>query len=247
MTPFFMAWGMFCALPCPVKKWDGDKYPQMLLCLPLVGLLLGALWALAAWVLSAVNAPVLFAAAVLTALPYILTGGIHLDGYMDCADAILSRRDRETRVRILKDSHVGSFAVIAFGLMLLLVFSLFASAELRGGECGKLLFIPAVCRGCSAWAVLSLKPLDSSGYAKMYGSPVKEAYRLLAGLTALVLAFLPAFLWGLSGLYALVGAAGSLLTVTVCRRDLGGMSGDISGSAITVGEACAVAALALIC
>ena len=95
--------------------------------------------------------------------------------------------------------------------------------------------------------MLSLKPLDSSGYAKMYGSPVKEAYRLVAGLTALVLAFLPAFLWGLSGLYALVGAAGSLLTVTVCRRDLGGMSGDISGSAITVGEACAVAALALIC
>lgn len=246
MTPFFMAWGMFCAIPCPVKKWNGDKYPQMLLCLPLIGLLIGALWALAAWGLSALNAPVLFAAAVLTALPYILTGGIHLDGYMDCADAILSRRDRESRVKILKDSHVGSFAVIAFGLLLLFVFSLFASAEFRGTDCWKLAFVPAVCRGCSAWAVLSLKPLDTSGYAKMYGNPVKEAHRLLAGLIALVIAFVPAFLWGLSGLYALVGAVGSLVTITVCRQDLGGMSGDISGSAITIGEACAVAALALL-
>ena len=246
MTPFFMAWGMFCAIPCPVKKWNSDKYPQMLLCLPLVGLLIGGLWTLTGWLLWRLNAPGLFAAALLTVLPYILTGGIHLDGFMDCADAILSRRDRERRVQILKDSHVGSFAVIAFGILLLLSFSLFASAELVGGEWLRLLFIPAVCRGCSAWAVLSLKPLDSSGYAKMYGERLKDSHRLLAGLLTLVLAFTPALLWGLHGLYALVGAAGSLVTIAVCRNNLGGMSGDISGSAITIGEACAIAALAFI-
>ena len=245
MTPFFMAWGMFCAIPCPVKKWDGNKYPQMLLCLPLLGLLLGGIWALAGWALSVLHAPALFAAAVMAVLPYLLTGGIHLDGYMDCADAILSRRDRETRLRILKDSHVGSFAVIAFGILLLLSFSLFASVNLGDGTWQKLIFIPAVCRGCSAWAVLNLKPLSSSGYAAMYGDPVPERHRLMAGLMGLVLLFVPAFLWGLAGLYALMGAAGSLVTVAVCRKNLGGMSGDISGSAITVGEVCAVAALAL--
>ena len=49
MTPFFMAWGMFCAIPCPVKKWDSDGYPGMLLCLPLIGLMIGGIWAGAAW------------------------------------------------------------------------------------------------------------------------------------------------------------------------------------------------------
>jgi len=246
MTPFFMAWGMFCSIPCPVKKWDGDKYPQMLLCLPLIGLLIGALWALVGWVLWCLNAPELFAAAVLTVLPWILTGGIHLDGFMDCADAILSRRDRERRLQILKDSHVGSFAVIAFGVLALMSFSLFASVKLAGCEWGKLLFVPAVCRCCSAWAVLSLKPLDTSGYAKMYGERLKDVHRLLAGLMTLALAFVPVLLWGPRGLYALVGAAGSLVTITVCRQNLGGMSGDISGSAITIGETCALLALALL-
>ena len=41
MTPFFMAWGMFFMIPCPVKKWDSGKYPQMLVCMPFIGLLIG--------------------------------------------------------------------------------------------------------------------------------------------------------------------------------------------------------------
>ena len=94
--------------------------------------------------------------------------------------------------------------------------------------------------------MLSLKPLDTSGYAKMYGERLKDVHRLLAGLMTLALAFVPVLLWGLRGLYALVGAAGSLVTITVCRQNLGGMSGDISGSAITVGETCALLALALL-
>ena len=114
MTGFFMAWGMFCAIPCPRKVWDSEKYPRMLLSLPLIGLLIGALWALAG--LLAVKLGLL-GAALMAVLPALLSGFIHLDGYMDCADAILSRRDRETRLRILKDSHVGSFAVIAFGIL----------------------------------------------------------------------------------------------------------------------------------
>mgnify|MGYP003392776405 FL=1 len=51
--------------------------------------------------------------------PYLVTGFLHLDGFMDVTDAVKSWRDLERRREILKDSHVGSFAVI--NLVLLVV------------------------------------------------------------------------------------------------------------------------------
>ena len=59
-------------------------------------------------------------------------------------------------------------------------------------------------------------------------------------------AALPVILCGRAGLCAAAGAAGCFLTILSVRRDLGGMSGDISGCGITIGEACACAALALL-
>ena len=48
ITAFFMAWGMFLSIPCPAKIWDEKARPWQLVYLPLVGLLVGAIWALAA-------------------------------------------------------------------------------------------------------------------------------------------------------------------------------------------------------
>ena len=108
---FFMAWGMFLAIPCPKKLWSETARRKMLVCLPLVGLLVGGIWA-GAWLLLR-GAPGPVRAAVCAAVPWLVTGFMHLDGYMDVCDAVLSRRDLPTRRRILKDSHCGAFAVIA--------------------------------------------------------------------------------------------------------------------------------------
>ena len=51
---FFMAWGMFLAIPCPKKIWSESARRKMLACLPLVGIVVGAVWALAAWLELAV-------------------------------------------------------------------------------------------------------------------------------------------------------------------------------------------------
>ena len=110
----FMAWGMFLSIPCPCKIWDEKARPWQLVYLPVAGLLVGALWALAAYALGSFDRLPALRAAVLAALPFLLTGFLHLDGFMDCCDAIFSRRPLEKRREILKDSHVGSFAVIRF-------------------------------------------------------------------------------------------------------------------------------------
>ena len=158
---FFMAWGMFLAIPCPRKIWSEGARQKMLVCMPLVGLLAGGVWA-GAWLLLR-GAPGPVRAAVCAAVPWLVTGFMHLDGYMDVCDAVLSRRDLATRQRILKDSHCGAFAVICMVLLAMGQWSLFLAAE--DVSWLALLLIPAATRACAGLAVLGLRPMGTSQYA----------------------------------------------------------------------------------
>ena len=106
---------------------------KMLLFLPVVGLETGAIWALLAWLCRYLALPALVQGAVLGAYPFVVTGFIHLDGFMDVTDAVRSCRDLARRREILKDSRVGSFAVIGVVLLALCQTALFASGK-DGGE-----------------------------------------------------------------------------------------------------------------
>ena len=100
-----MAWGMFLAIPCPFRRWDEAARGRMLGFLPLIGLIVGAIWAAAAHLCTALNLPSAVRALILCALPWLVTGFLHLDGFMDVCDAVLSRRDLETRLhtRLFRD------------------------------------------------------------------------------------------------------------------------------------------------
>ena len=88
---FFMCFGMFTSIPCPYRPWNEDAREWMTACLPMVGAVIGGLWYTLA---CAANAflPAMLRAAAIAAIPLLLTGFMHLDGFMDTADAILSWR-----------------------------------------------------------------------------------------------------------------------------------------------------------
>ena len=235
---FFMALGMFTALPCPYRPWDEDGRGRMLVCLPIVGALIGALW----YALALLGRRLLpaTAAELIAALPWLLTGFIHLDGFMDTSDALLSWRPLEERLRILKDAHAGAFAVISLGLLIL--FSdgaarrIAAEADLRG-----LLFIPVVSRCGSAFCVLTLKPIGHSQYSAVKGT---AAQRL--AVAAMWLASMAACAAWLGPL-VIAPAAGTLayaLAMLWAYRTLKGVSGDTAGFALTVSECAALTTLA---
>lgn len=94
--------GTYLAIPCPYKVWDDALRPWQIVCLPPVGLIVGGLWALCAALFAHFRFTGFLAAAILTALPFLVTGFFHLDGFLDCCDAILSRRDLVTRQKILR-------------------------------------------------------------------------------------------------------------------------------------------------
>ena len=237
---FAMCQSMFCAIPCPWRVWDEKARDRMLLFLPLVGLELGALWALLAWGCAALGVPGPVRALVLTAFPYLATGYIHLDGFMDVTDAVKSCRSPERRREILKDSHVGSFAVICLALVLLTQFALNLAGE---GPVWLLALIPGVSRCCSALAVEALPPMSTSQYAQREKNRVRIA--LLLGML-LVFAGLGFLAWGKYG-FALIGClAGCGLALRRGYRSLGGMNGDIAGYSLTMGELAAVAVWTLL-
>ncbi|MGE4352783.1 MAG: adenosylcobinamide-GDP ribazoletransferase [Oscillospiraceae bacterium] len=238
---FLMSFSMFCAIPCPIRFWDSDLRPLMTAVLPLVGLVIGAVWSLIASLCGYFAVPQLLAAAILTLTPWVLSGYIHLDGFMDSCDAILSRRDLEERRRILKDPLTGSFAVIS--LVSLAMISLGAFYEADYSNFLALLPVPAVTRACSAIAVQSLKPMGHSQYAK------DKRPKYAVAIPAVLLAAGMALSVWLGGGAWLCSAAALLGWCAACLRgyrQLDGMSGDISGYAVTVGEACAAAAFAFI-
>ena len=241
-TAFFMSWGMFLSVPCPVRRWDDRLRNLMLLCLPFTGLIIGGLWALAAVLLTKARCPLLLRAGLICFLPHVLSGFMHLDGFMDCADAILSRRDAETKLKILKDSHVGSFAVISVVILALLDFSAAASLFPPENASGleytvflrkalALIFIPAASRSCSVFSLFFFRPLSHSSYSSM-----SKKGKIAAAVIMAAFSLAPVFIIGPSGFSCIAVSAVSMLFVYFGIRNLGGMSGDISGLAITAGE-----------
>ena len=239
---FTMCQSMFCAIPFPGNRWDEKARDKMLLFLPVVGLEMGAIWAALAWLCGFLELPVLIKGLILAVYPYLVAGFIHLDGYMDVTDAVKSCRSLERRREILKDSHVGAFAVIGVVLLMLAQFACFASVP-EEADYRILLFVPAVSRCGSSLAVTVLKPMNTSQYAaqKKPGSHVV----VLVVMTAVFVA--AGFL--LCGKYGFVlpgCLAGYGLALRKAYKSLEGMNGDISGYALTLGELCAAAVLAIV-
>lgn len=238
---FAMCHSCFCAIPFPFHTWKEECRNKMLLCLPLLGLEIGCLWWAAAWVCFRLGLPDAVAGAVIGMTVPVLTGCIHLDGFMDVMDAVRSYRSLERRREILKDSHVGSFAVI--GVLMLFVMQAALGASLGGKNLLPMVLIPVVSRCASAAAVAGLPPMHTSQYAAME----KKTSTVAAMLTVLTAACAAALLlWGKSGLCVPAAAAGYGLALRRAYQSLEGMNGDISGYSQTVAELTGLAVLALI-
>ena len=240
-----MCFSMFCAIPCPYRKWDEEARPLMTLFLPLVGAWIGGLWTLCAYILRWLSVPSPAAAAVLCAFPFIVTGGMHMDGYLDVTDAVKSWRDIDERRRILKDPNVGSFAVISGILLIVAQFALFASVK-EDANLFTLILIPTVSRAAAGLCVTLLRPLTTSEYSGAYRKGVKKSHVAVLSAVLAAAAVLGFLLLGKYGFAALAVIAGYLLNLRRAFKSLDGMSGDISGYALTFGELCGIAVFALI-
>ena len=247
LRAFCMSFSMFCAIPTPFAHvWEDSVRSLMLVVFPFVGTVIGAIWAGAGVLMRYFGCPHLFAAAILTLLPYWLSGGIHLDGFMDCCDAVFSRRPLEKKREILKDSHVGSFAVISLSMLLLIGFAAFASFD--GSEnLWILVLVATASRACSAIGVSTLRPMGHSEYAGSFQKGISKGNIITL---ALVLAFCFAIGWfafGICGIVTVLATALGYVAFTAYTfSELDGFSGDVTGLGTTMAELCGVISMMLL-
>lgn len=114
------AFAMYSKIPVPHMKWQEEDMKYTLSFFPFVGLVIAGAEYLCYIVLSGYSQ--IFRTAAAFSLPVLISGGIHLDGFMDTSDALSSYRSREDRLRILKDPHIGAFAVIHMIVLSVLFF-----------------------------------------------------------------------------------------------------------------------------
>lgn len=112
MRSLIMAFSMYSRLPMPRIKWD-EKSERYLFCFfPFVGAAIGIIFLFAAWLMQALSFGDGAKGCILTVIPILVTGGIHMDGFLDTMDAKNSWKSREEKLQILKDPHIGAFACI---------------------------------------------------------------------------------------------------------------------------------------
>lgn len=238
---FLTALGYFTRvpLPSPLARWVGYE-PRYLNAaaryFPFVGLLVGAVAALATWGALQWWPP---GVAVLLgmAATLLLTGAFHEDGLADCVDAFGGAWRREDVLRIMHDSRIGAFGAIALVVALLLKWQLLVAIGARSGL-AELLLVLVTAHGASrAMAVSYLATLDyvrDEGKAK----PVAQrpgaaglAFALLCGAVPLVLVS-PAF----AGVALAALAILRFLLGRYFVRRIGGYTGDCLGMAQQLAE-----------
>ena len=191
--------------------------------------------------------PPLLAASIIVVAIAALTRCLHLDGFMDCCDALLGGFDRQRRLEILKDSHVGAFAVVGVVCLLLLKVSALLALP-SAGRVWMLLLFPCLSR----WTMLMALELFPYVRPQGIGTPflprkaslkasLKGGWQLAVGLfLALLITVAVAGPWGLVLMAAATGAA--LLLCAWASRLLGGVTGDVYGA---VNETAEVSVLVL--
>ena len=242
MLPFWIALQFLSSLPI---RLPGMPQPQelgrSLLFYPLVGLLFGLLL----WGLNGLlaDAPLMLHAALLLTVWVLLSGGLHLDGLADSADAWLGGfGDRERTLTIMKDPRSGPIAVVTLVLVLLLKFcALLALLEQRNGAA--LLIVPLIGRSVLLAVFLTTPYVRAGGLGQALADhlPRKAGWWVL-GLGAVACVVLA----GSAGLWALaLAAVGFVWLRRVMMRRLGGTTGDTAGALLELLEVLLLVGLAL--
>jgi len=244
---FFIAFSIYSRIPVPQFTWKEEDMKYTFCFFPWVGAFIGI--CLSFWNdicgICPIGAPC--RAAIDAAIPLLVTGGFHVDGFMDTMDALHSYGTKERKLEILKDSHIGAFAVImlaVYGLVFLAAFSEIEDPVLLRIVCGGF-FLSRCLSGIGAVSFPLAKKdgmlyrfSDSSHKKIVKGSLYLQSVLCIGWMSSLSLP---------GGLIVTVAALLSLAYYAYrIPKEFGGITGDTAGYFVLLCEGCMVAAAAVL-
>ncbi|MBR1437778.1 MAG: adenosylcobinamide-GDP ribazoletransferase [Synergistaceae bacterium] len=230
---FIIAVTFISIIPIPsrlIPKWDSKTLRYFPLMLPVAGIIFGLFWVIYLEILSALKLSSILRGFIMTVLTLTLTGGLHLDGLMDTSDAIFSHRDRETKLKILSDTHAGSFAVMSCVILIMAKTLLFSELFTLNADYFALSSIPLFSRLGMGILLTNLPFAKNDGLAVMMGAARKHSDNFGFAVIFLLMSLMNLNAVPIAFILSLI------VHVIICRRIFGGITGDLLGAFVETSE-----------
>ena len=226
LQTIIVAFSMYSALPMPQLEWTRENMRWALLAFPLVGTVIGSVCCLWVYFCGLLGLPPLARGAGLAVLPILLTGGIHMDGYADVADAQASHAAPARKREILKDPHLGAFAAIRLGVYLVVSLAVWTSLPDFRGRAVVCLF--TLSRTLSALSLSCFPLAEGSGLARSFAEAA-DRRKLRSALLALTAVLSVALIVSGGAVMLLPAALVFWRYYRMAAVDFSGLSGDLCG------------------
>lgn len=238
-----IAFSMYSKIPMPRVEWNKKNMKYTLCFFPLIGIVIGLVMYGGLWLLRKYQFGLLFTACAATVIPVLITGGIHLDGYLDTIDALSSYGDREKRLEILKDSNSGAFAII-FGLVYF-VLSIGIWSEINFKVMPFVAVSYVMSRTLSGFSVAAFPLAKNTGLAATFHDGAHRKHvKMIMAVYFIIEAFL--LLWmdvRIGSVAVIVYLIVFAYYYRVCKKIFGGVTGDLAGFFLQICELAVLAAL----
>jgi len=246
---FIMGIRFFSRLPSGDRPHEKPDLSRIAMALPFASLVIGVAPAATLRGASLIGLPRLFAAGIAIAVAIVVTGAMAEDAIADAADGLFGGSTRERRLEIMKDSRHGTYGVAALCLSLLLrAAALAALAEIQPVAAAAVwLAATLLARSASMWLTVALPPARPDGLSASVGRVTRPAFFMGALFAVILGVMLAAPSAGLAGLIfvVLLIAAITWGWSDLCRRLVGGQTGDLVGALHAILEIAALGAFLL--
>jgi adenosylcobinamide-GDP ribazoletransferase len=232
MTPFLIALQFLTTFPVHLKQMPSKQQnAQSLLFYPVVGLMIGLILFAIAISLKAI--PIIILSSVILVVWIWLTGGLHLDGLADTADAWVGGfGDPERTLKIMKDPSCGPIGVLSLIILCLLKWSALY-VLLQQQFYSALILFPLLARLTPLFLFLTTNYVREKGL----GTSIAECMPKTAAVMICALCLLASVYWGWAGIIAVISMTGTLLYLRhKFIQRIGGITGDTVGASIEICE-----------
>lgn len=243
-----ISFSIYSKIPVPIFEWKEEELKYHLIFFPWIGAVIGVLIMLWTWIASLIPVGQMAFVLITAAIPLLVTGGFHVDGFMDTMDAIKSYKSRQEKLEILKDPHIGAFSVIMLAAAGL-IFT--AAVSVIGKElmpCFAGCFFLSRC--LSAAAVILFPSAKKDGMLSEFSRTANSRVRnVLLAVIFSELAICVIYLAVINLKTGLLLTAASIFTLLYYRyksnKEFGGTTGDTAGYFVVICEiVCAICAAA---
>ncbi len=233
---FFAALQFLTVIPVPWWHKDSpEELGRSIVYFPVVGLIIGFILAGSHW-LFGLFLPFPLVNALLLVVLVIITGALHLDGFVDTCDGAGSRGTTEDRWKVMHDSRVGAFGII--GVVLLLLVKYVALSSTPGYlTVMVLVFMPVVSRWVMVYVIFAFPYARPSGLGKVFKQAARWPRFTIATLLVFIVAVVLIPLVHLAAMVIVIGVwIISTLVAFYIKNKFSGFTGDTYGAINEIAE-----------